>query len=255
MKYCLIDGKALSSVKSYFDSHSHSHAYHSDPKIYESVFTSIRNNKNTEDMRILDVGCGDGSFMIHARDAGIRGTFLGTDVSFGMLKTAQDGIRGLNIDLIACDAFNLPIKDKDNFDIIHLDSVLHHLIARTKTKSFNLCRKLLNRLCERVINGGMLIVEEVYYDSYIIPSFTSFVIFHGLKMLNFLHLDLKGIIRDIEPGLEVNFMQTMQLERLLNNLKGEVTILSRQSWHVPSLYRLCMLKELGHVALSYNKRH
>jgi hypothetical protein len=44
------------------------------------------------------------------------------------------------------------------------------------------------------VEGSLL--EETYYNSYLSPSFTSNVTFHGLKFFNRVNSDIKNIIKE-----------------------------------------------------------
>jgi hypothetical protein len=87
----------------------------------------------------------------------------------------------------------------------------------------------------------------VYYASHLFPQITSCMIFYGLKLLNFLHLDVSKIIGELLPGLEVNFLHRKQIEELLGQY-GIIQLIKQTPWPVPMLYRLLLLKDLGHIS-------
>jgi SAM-dependent methyltransferase len=244
----------LSSVKNYFDSHSHSHAYHYDPRTYDSIFKFLQDGNENGKTKVLDLGCGDGSFIKSAHSAGMQAQFIGTDVSYAMISTARENLSDLRIDLIVCDGFKLPLKTEYQFDLIHVDSVLHHLIRKTRKHSIKLVRNLLKLLKNKLSHDGILIIEEVYYESYLIPSLTSTLIFYGLKLLNFLRLDFNKFINEIQFGLEVNFLHKRQMRILLGELDGNVELLKKDPWGTPTIYRILLLKERGHITYVYKRK-
>jgi len=72
--------------------------------------------------RVVDVGCGPGTYAaaLLARDASLRVT--GVDLSVGMLAAARDaGIRG-----VACDAVRLPYRTP-TFDAVMANHMLYHV--------------------------------------------------------------------------------------------------------------------------------
>lgn len=242
----------MSDTKSYFDKHAHIDVYHNDPKMYNIVIELIKTNYVKGGARFLDLGCGDGTLIKSANSLVIDFQFLGTDVSYEMIKMARDNLRGINVDLIVCDGFNLPIKNEIKFDFIHSAYVLHHLIGPTKGKSLDLVSKLLRILAQSLSDKGILIVHEVYYDSYMIPSLTSTLIFYMLKFLNLINLDMSPIIKEFQLGLEVNFMHTAELKRLLEKLGGKVKMVGKDPGIIPTFRRIMLLlKEQGSVTFSY----
>ena len=237
----------MSKVKNYFETHAHNHAYHWDPQIYDEIFKFLKNSNQSDKETILDLGCGDGSFLKGALMSGIQGWCLGTDVSYSMIKTAKENLRNFNVDLIVCDGFTLPMKVESQFDLIHIDSVLHHLIGKTRRTNMRLVTKMLRLLNKKLSKNGILIIEEVYYDSYVFQSITTAIIFYALKLLNFIHLDSSKMIKEIQLGLEVNFMPTGQIRVLLENLGGNTELLKKDPWRFPIFYRILLLKERGHI--------
>jgi SAM-dependent methyltransferase len=242
------------NVKSFFESHFH--RYINKPDFYASIATEIKGAiPKDRRLRFLDVGCGDSSFIKALSVAGVEADFLATDLSFNMIVKSISNLKGYHhqhdVDLVVADAFELPLKESLRFDIIHIDSVLHHLIGRTRGESERLAERIIDKLARRLSDRGLLIVEEVFYDSYAISNLTSFLIFYGLKIINFLHLDL-SFTRDIRPGLEVNFFDEKRLVNMLGK-HGFLTLINRELFQMPRSYRLFMLKEFGHITYSIKK--
>jgi len=241
----------LSNVKSYFESHAHAHVYNKDPAFYkELIATILKTQESIQDkrIRILDVGCGDGSFIKKLLDLGMYADFVGFDISHAMVRKCENNLIGQNVNLCVSDAFNLPIKSQINFDVIHLDSVLHHVISKTRSESNKLTKKLLTILSSRLSPGnGILIVEEMFYNSFIIPHLTSSILFYSLKFLNYLNIDLHGIIKEIYLGLDVNFFSEKKLLSMLSTI-GNVHIIRRTENKRSILQRILFLKSWGHVS-------
>lgn len=241
------------SVKSYFETHAHNYS-HAD--LYPLIIDKIKNTISIKgDTKLLDVGCGDGSFIKMLIKAGLEMNFIATDISFKMLEKARENLRGYNVALFVADGFKIPVTPDMKFDIIHIDSVLHHLIDRTRGKSMCLVKKMLELLVSRLSSNGILIVEEWYYGSYVFPKITSIIVFYGLKLINFLNLDLSRYTKEIRPGLEVNFLHSKELEEILAHY-GSVNLLHKTSGYhglhgihggVPRSYKLFLLKESGHI--------
>ncbi len=115
---------------------------------------------------------------------GIDAVFVGFDVSVNMLRTGKLSVDSSRVNLVAADGFKMPLRSEARFDLIHLDSVLHHLVGKTKAKSLVLANLFCEQLIEQLSEKGAVVVEEVYYASHFIPKLTSSLIFYGLKLLN-----------------------------------------------------------------------
>jgi SAM-dependent methyltransferase len=238
----------LVNAKSYFDMHAHQHAYHKDPDYYITLVEHIKKNNPSEKPRILDVGCGEGSFIRSMILSGIKADYVGSDISSTMIGIARKNLTSERVELLLADAFTLPIRNGIKFDLIHIDSVLHHLIGKTRSKSSKLVNQILDLLSDILTENGVLVVEEIYYASYIVPEITSFFIFYGLKMINALQLDFGRLTDKFHTGLEVNFLHDKELERILKAYGEDVHLVKKDSARVPMLYRLLFLKEFGHIS-------
>jgi SAM-dependent methyltransferase len=241
----------LSNIKSYFDTHIHNHAYHNDPAIYNSIIEHIQKIHKDNNITILDIGCGGGPFIKNLIRNSIQADYFGTDLSYNMIQMAKENVADSKVSLFVSDGFNLPIRSDFKFDIIHLDSVIHHIIGKNRTESKALIKKMLDKLINNLSINGSLIIEEVYYDSYLYPEITSSIIFYGLKFLNFINLDISKLIKEFSIGLEVNFLYERGVEKLLKNY-GDARLIKRIPWDVPLLYKFLLLKKYGHISYIVN---
>jgi SAM-dependent methyltransferase len=244
----------MSNVKSYFEIHAHHHDYSPSPEFYSSVIEPIKSiipiNSHAN---FLDIGCGNGNFIKALIKANVKANYFAFDMSLKMIERAKENLAGCDVEFLVADGFKIPIKRNIRFNIIHLDSVLHHLIGSTRGKSTSLIEKMLRLLTDKLEDDGILLVQEVYYNSYIISRFTSFVVFYGLKLINLLNLDVSRFMTEIKPGLEVNFLHEKQLKNILNQY-GSVHLLEKQPWGRRKLYKLFLLKECGHITV-YSRKY
>jgi len=178
---------------------------------------------------------------------GVDAIFVGFDVSVNMLRTGKLNVDTSRVNLVAADGFKMPLRSEARFDLIHMDSVLHHLVGKTKAKSLLLANVFCEQILQQLSEKGTVVVEEVYYVSHFVPKLTSSLIFYGLKILNFLHLDASGIVSELLPGLEVNFFSDKEIEKLLGTY-GRVQLIKKNPWPTPKLYRLLLLKNIGHIS-------
>lgn len=235
------------SVKSYFDLHAHHHAYHKKENFYIPIVDFIKKNNSGKKERILDFGCGDGTFLKQLIKGKINAEFVGTDISSSMIKLAKKNLNDENIEFFVSDGFKIPLKEGIGFDIIHMDMILHHMIGKTRSESFRLAQKMISVVSSLLSNKGKIIVEELHVHSHITPSITSSIIFHGLKFLKFMKLDITILSKRIQPGLEVNFFHKKQLESLLEKY-GKVELIREKPIRIRLIERICLLKEYSCVS-------
>ena len=241
------------NVKSYFECHAHNYAGRY-MEFYPPIINHLKSiMASKSDVKLLDVGCGDGSFIKCLVGAGVRMNYLASDLSFRMITLGKKNLTDCNVELFVADAFNIPLKPNLKFDVIHLDSVLHHLIGKTRGKSTDLVKRMIELLVSKLSDNGIIIVEEWYYVSYLVPQITSFVVFYGLKLINWLNLDL-SYTKEIRPGLEVNFLHPKQLLKILG-CYGFSYLLNKAPVEIPATYKFFLLKEKGHIIYVLKNRH
>jgi SAM-dependent methyltransferase len=75
--------------------------------------------------RVVDIGCGDGSYTVELFDAAGPLEIIGIDPASEAVKLAERKVVGRPITYLALNGRALPFPDK-SFDIAHLRGVLHH---------------------------------------------------------------------------------------------------------------------------------
>lgn len=242
----------MSEVKSYFEDYAHHHAYQRDPNSYLEILQDIKKKLPSDNLKILDLGCGDGSFFKSLKTFEINGEFVGVDLSHAMASKALKNLSSVQADLIVGDGFNLPVRKNLKFHVIHIDCVLHHLIASNRKRSKELSRKLLTLLHERLSQDGLIVVEEMYYNSFLLQNLTSRIVFYGLKFINNLHLNISRFRSEFQPGLEVNFFSETELQKLFLFISEKNHEIKRAKTKVPKFYRVFFLKDFGRVSYMVN---
>lgn len=76
--------------------------------------------------RILDLGCGDGTYSMELFERGKPTFLIGCDPADGAIVAARQKVLGQPVTFDVSDAYRLPYS-ADNFDIAHLRGVLHHM--------------------------------------------------------------------------------------------------------------------------------
>jgi SAM-dependent methyltransferase len=111
--------------------------------------------------RLLDVGCGGGLFLDLFLDKFKNAFACGVDFSAAMLK---ENTRSRRKSLRQGDAGNLP-EDCGDFEVINIDTVMHHLIAGKSYRStMAQIRECLQRMQTRLMPGGVICVREIFHE-------------------------------------------------------------------------------------------
>jgi SAM-dependent methyltransferase len=76
--------------------------------------------------RVLDVGCGDGTYTLELCALGAPARMCGLDAAAGAIERARRSAGARPIDFCVGSAEELPFE-RDSFDLVHLRGVLHHL--------------------------------------------------------------------------------------------------------------------------------
>ncbi|MHC9543676.1 MAG: class I SAM-dependent methyltransferase [Vulcanimicrobiota bacterium] len=103
----------------------------------------------SEDMKILEIGCGSGDFTFHLLDKLPLCNYYGIDISGGLLDKARRRITEENVKFIKGDVENMECKSEDYHAVIGV-SILHHLDVM---KTFSVISRLL-------VPGGKIIFFE-----------------------------------------------------------------------------------------------
>jgi ubiquinone/menaquinone biosynthesis C-methylase UbiE len=90
---------------------------------YDLLINLIAKDMNSgKRKRILDVGCGDGSFIRKFKD---YCEVFGVDISWNAVKKARDA--GINAYRVDVSSEKLPFEDR-HFDIVYMGDVIEHLV-------------------------------------------------------------------------------------------------------------------------------
>jgi len=76
--------------------------------------------------RVIDIGCGDGTYSLELYDRGQPANMYGVEPAQNAIETAQQKIAGRQIHFAVQNAYELPYT-ANSFDIAHLRGVLHHM--------------------------------------------------------------------------------------------------------------------------------
>ena len=140
-------------------------------EIYQAVGVWLSEHWATRPFNLLDLGCGDASFLAEALYGTAISHYTGFDLSDPALALAAENIAGLGCTarLVNTDFMAGLTQASERFDVIFTSYALHHLSLAEKALFFTLARAALT-------DDGMLIVIDtmrepqetlpVYLDDY-----------------------------------------------------------------------------------------
>ena len=166
----------------------------------------------TPEMRVLDIGCGNGRFYDVLKEREV--IYTGVDSSVGLLEEARARHEG--VEFVEGDATALPFKDK-SFDIAYAFAVIHHIPSRTLRRQFV-------REAARVLHSGNTFIITAW-DLWR-PRYLSMLLFSALRsMLWLTPLDVGDMMHTFGKEKRSRYLHAFTergLRRLLNKNGFEV---------------------------------
>lgn len=129
-------------------------------------------------MTVLDIGCGDGSFLAYVTATADDSIGVGIDISGSMLPSNDDFD---DIHFVRGSATAIPVRGR-SFDLINLDDVLHHLVGPTRRRSKRRAIETVQEVTNLLEPGGYVYVKEQFYEGPVgSRTVTPRLVFYGLR--------------------------------------------------------------------------
>jgi cyclopropane fatty-acyl-phospholipid synthase-like methyltransferase len=140
-------------------------------EIYQAITDLLAEQWESRPFKLLDLGCGDASFLAPALQGRAIQHYMGFDLSDPALALAAANIGplGCKAELINIDFIEGLAQTHERFDIVFTSYALHHLTQEEKAEFFRLAHTVLTE------NGLLLIIDvmrepdetlSMYLDNY-----------------------------------------------------------------------------------------
>jgi len=220
--------------------------YSQTPLKYDYDFMNFIKNRKKRKVSLLDIGGGNGNFsklMIqNCHDANV--TIL--DPSKKLLDKVNDPRITKVIGKLP-DTIPLEVE----FDFIHIKEVLHHITGNTIPESKLLVKDSLNNIKKILSDNGFLLIHEIYYEGFLIPSFPNYLIFYLLKLQN--KFNAKIPTKEFLLGLNIYFYTRNELKMMLNECGFQIIDYKIDKWDENAQKRIMLLKNWGRVLIIAKK--
>jgi hypothetical protein len=137
-----------------------------------------------------------------------------------------------------------PLNNNDvQYDCVHIKEVFHHITDRNVRLSKKKVGASLYSLNNIINDEGTLLIHDLYYESYIIPTLTRTLIFFACKIQNY--LGVKIPLKKFILGLDICFYTRKELISLLENANFEIVDMREYEWPNCREKRILFLKRWG----------
>jgi len=218
------------------------------PWFYDFYFIEFM-KKNLIGHTLLDVGAGSGTFASLVKKCIPDMRVTAVDPSARLLSQLNDR----SIRKVVGKLPDLSLNPADTFLFIHVKEVLHHLVGKTVNESRDTVTRSLLALKDHLNDSGFLMIHELYWETYIVPSVSRTLTFYLLSICTKLHIRLP--YREHLERLLVCFYTTSELENMLKDC-GFVIVRSKQyPFSDTTFKRVLLLRRWGRMLYIVRKEN
>jgi ubiquinone/menaquinone biosynthesis C-methylase UbiE len=148
----------LKSWRVYQDIIVHNYMFHRE--ISDAVRTALESYRSNEALRILDLGCGDGSMTLPLVTADRIAAYVGCDLSKPALDIAEKQIKtlGISAQLICDDMLKVVSEQPDHsIDLVYSSYAIHHLNVPQK-------QQIVEQVTRVLTSGGLLVLIDIFRE-------------------------------------------------------------------------------------------
>lgn len=196
--------------------------------------------KQTKKCNLLDIGGGGGCFITICKERFQETNLCIVDPSKSLLqKQKLDGIK------LVIGKLPNELNITEKFDYIHMKEVLHHVTGSSIVESKKLLTQSLINSQYLLNDNGYILIHELFYESYLIPTFTRTALFYFLKLLNLLRIKVPA--KEFIQGLDVCFYTRSDLRKIFNDLGFEIVDYYEENWANSKLKKIALLRNWGRM--------
>lgn len=214
---------------------------------YDYYFLEKMQEKGNGQASLLDIGGGDGTF---ARL--VKQKSPSTDVTvIDPSKRLLDKIDTASITKVL-GALPSDLNVNETYDFVHVKEVLHHLTGRSIADSKKISERSLFAIRRLLKEDGLLLIHELFYEGYLIPSISRFMIFAALRIQNTTRVRIPQ--RFFLLDLDVCFYTRREFRQMLSQAGYEIVDYRETPWTKLASTNLVLLKTWGRMLFVCRKK-
>jgi hypothetical protein len=211
---------------------------------YEKHFLDfIQHTTKNSAFSFLDIGGGNGFFAKTVLDTNPMSTVTVIDPAAKLLNKITDK---KIIKIIGSIPYDFPSEDK--YDYIHLKEVIHHITGNTIKETKELLKTSLSLIKRHLNTNGYLMIHDLFYEGYVYPPITRFLIFYLLILQN--KLRIKIPIKEFLMNLSVCFYTRQELKSLLLESGFIIVDYGEEYWDTNFKTNLMLLHKWGRILIT-----
>lgn len=207
---------------------------------YDYYFINFINKTKKRGLKLVDIGGGSGTFARAVKDNCLDIGVTVIDPSKKLLNESKDErikkIYGKLPDQIVLDS---------HFDYVHVKEVFHHIVGSSIGESKELLIESLFAINKVMKNDGFLLIHELFYESYLIPTLSRTLIFYLLTLQN--KLKIKVPAKEFLMDLKVCFYTRSEFKSILNDCGFEIIDFYEENWSNNFKKRALFLRNWGRM--------
>lgn len=217
-----------------------------EPHSYDYYFIDFIKKTKKQGSNLLDIGGGSGTFAQLVKDSCL-------DIGVHVVDPSKKLLDRINDTRIKKFHGNLPdqIFVDSDFDYVHIKEVLHHIVGSSIGETKELLRESLFTMKGFLKEDGFLLIHELFYESYLIPTLSRTLIFNLLALQN--KFGIKVPAKEFLIGLGVCFYTRPEFELILNDCGFKIVDFHEEYWDSTFKTRLLFLQNWGRMLFIVKK--